>query len=101
MLRNYFKIAFRHISRNKLFTMLNICGLTVGLTSAILIFLWVRDELSYDRFNPNAAKIFRLAAQVRETPSAANPAAFGRIGHILPAIRRVTRIQPDQKIITV
>ncbi|HUB61964.1 MAG TPA: ABC transporter permease [Puia sp.] len=100
MLTNYFKTAFRSFRRNKLFTLLNICGLAIGLASAILIFLWVRDELSFDRFNPNAGKIFRLTAQVRGTPSAMIPAAFGRIGHMLPAISRATRIQPDQKIIT-
>ncbi|HET6254632.1 MAG TPA: ABC transporter permease [Puia sp.] len=100
MFRNYFRSAFRNIRRNMLFAALNIFGLSIGLASAILIFLWVRDELSYDRFNPNAAKIFRLTAQVKDIPTAANPAAFGRIGNAIPAIGRVTRIQADQKIIT-
>jgi putative ABC transport system permease protein len=100
MAPTFFQTTRRILRRNKLFTWLNIFGLAIGLASAILIFLWVRDELSYDRFNPNAGKIFRLTAQIRETPSALNPAAFGRIGHNFPAIIRVTRIQPDQKIIT-
>jgi putative ABC transport system permease protein len=100
MVRNYLKAAFRSIRRNLLFTNLNILGLAIGLGSAILIFLWAGDELSYDRFNPNAANIFRLTARVREIPSAANPAAFGRIGQVIPAIKRATRIQSDQKIVT-
>jgi hypothetical protein len=101
MFRHYLRIAFRNIRRNWLVTGLNIFGLAIGLASAILIFLWVRDELSYDRFNPNAANIFRLTAMVKETPSAAVPAAFGRIGDAIPAIKRVIRIQADQKILTV
>ena len=89
MAPTFLQTTRRILRRNKLFTWLNIFGLAIGLASAILIFLWVRDELSYDRFNPNAGKIFRLTAQIRETPSALNPAAFGRIGHNFPAITRV------------
>lgn len=80
MLLNYWKTALRNIRNNKLFALLNIFGLAIGLSSAILIFLWVRDERSYDRFNSDAARIFRLTADVKGTPSAATPPAFGRIG---------------------
>lgn len=60
MIRNYFKTAFRNIARNKLFTFLNILGLSLGLATAILILFWVQDELSYDKYNVNAENIYRV-----------------------------------------
>lgn len=60
MLRNLFKITFRIISRNKSLVILNIAGLSIGLAAALLILLWVQDELSYERFNENARNIFRV-----------------------------------------
>jgi putative ABC transport system permease protein len=101
MLRNYFKTAFRNMRRNKLFTGLNIFGLATGLACSILIFLWVRDELSYDKFNPGADKIFRLTAHVKDVDAAAVPYAFAtEMRKTIPGIENVTHIISDQKIIT-
>lgn len=58
MLRNYFITAIRNILRNKTFSLINLTGLAAGLACFILIFLWVSDELSYDRFFPNAGRIY-------------------------------------------
>ena len=60
MLLSYFKIFIRNLSRNKTFSIINILGLSAGLASSILIFLWVADELSYDRFHKNADEIYRI-----------------------------------------
>lgn len=60
MLKNYFKTGIRTLLRNKGFSTLNIMGLAVGLAVCILIFLWVQDELSYDRFHTNADRIYRV-----------------------------------------
>jgi len=60
MLKNYLKISFRNIFRHKGYSFINIFGLTVGLTTSIFIFLWVVDELSYDRFHANADNIYRV-----------------------------------------
>ena len=60
MFHNYFKTGFRSIRRHKGYSALNMTGLAVGLAVCILIFLWVQDELSYDRFHVNADRIFRL-----------------------------------------
>jgi len=60
MLKNYIKIAFRNIVKQKGFSFLNISGLTVGMACCILILLWVRDELSFDRFHKNADVIYRV-----------------------------------------
>ncbi len=62
MIINYFKTALRNIARNKLFTFLNVLGLSLGLATAILILFWVQDELSYDRYHQNAKNIYRITA---------------------------------------
>ncbi len=62
MLRNYFKTAFRNILRNKLFTSLNILGLSLGLATAILILFWVQDELSYDKYHSDHEQMYRVNA---------------------------------------
>lgn len=59
MLINYLKIAFRNIVRYKSFSLVNILGLTIGLTTVLAITLYVADELSYDRFHENAPRIHR------------------------------------------
>jgi len=51
MILNYLKITFRNIKRNKSFSFINIAGLAVGLACSMFIFLWVQDELSFDRFS--------------------------------------------------
>ncbi|MCP4726458.1 MAG: FtsX-like permease family protein, partial [bacterium] len=60
MFKNYLKIAFRNISRQKGFSFINIAGLAVGMTCCILILLWVQDELSYDRFHENSDTLYRV-----------------------------------------
>jgi putative ABC transport system permease protein len=60
MLKNYFKTGIRTLLRHKGFSTLNIMGLAVGLAVCILIFLWVQDELGYDRFHANANRIYRV-----------------------------------------
>ena len=60
MFSNYLKIALRRLSRHKTYAAINILGLAVGLTSCILILLFVRSEFSYDRWNTKADRIFRL-----------------------------------------
>ena len=65
MIKNYFKIAFRNLWKNKGFTAINITGLAIGLSCFILIALYVVDELSYDRYNVNADRIYRVDADIK------------------------------------
>jgi putative ABC transport system permease protein len=60
MLRNYFNIAWRNVRRNPVFSLINICGLAIGLTCCMLIILYTKDEVSFDRFHKNADNIYRL-----------------------------------------
>jgi putative ABC transport system permease protein len=62
MFRNYLKIAVRSLGKHKIYSFINILGLAVGIAASVLIFLYVRDELSYDRFHANAGRIYRIAA---------------------------------------
>jgi len=60
MLKNYFKIGLRSLLRNKFFTAINIFGLTLGMTTCLLIMLYVQNELNYDSFNKKANQIVRV-----------------------------------------
>jgi len=64
MLRNYFKVAMRSLFRNKLYSAINILGLAIGMTACLMIFLWVRNEVSYDRFHEKADRIYRIERKV-------------------------------------
>ena len=63
MFKNYLKIAFRTIRREKLYSTINILGLSVGIACSILIMMWVQYELSYDRFHVKADRIYRVGAR--------------------------------------
>ena len=60
MLKNYIKIAFRNLLKNKAFTAINIFGLAIGIATCLIIMLFVQDELSFDRFNEKADQIVRV-----------------------------------------
>ena len=60
MFRNYFKIALRNVQRNKIYSFINIAGLSLGLAAAMLIILYVKDEVSYDHFQKNIGNIYRI-----------------------------------------
>ena len=60
MLKNFLKTSFRNLLRHKGYTFINVLGLTVGLVTSIFIFLWIIDELSFDRFHSNTDRIFKV-----------------------------------------
>ena len=60
MLKNYIKIAFRNLFRNKGFSLINIGGLAIGMASAILILLWVQNEIGYDRFHEKNSRLYEI-----------------------------------------
>ncbi len=65
MVRNYLKIAWRNLWKHKGFSFINIGGLALGLSCFILIALYVADEVSYDRYNEKAERIFRINSDIR------------------------------------
>ena len=58
MLKNFFKIAYRNFIRNKGFSAINIIGLAIGMASAMLILLWINNEVSYDQFHEKKDRIY-------------------------------------------
>ena len=65
MFKNYFKTALRNLLKNKFYSSINIIGLAVGLATCLLIFLYVTDELNYDKYNVNADRIYRVNNEIR------------------------------------
>ncbi|MCF0049101.1 ABC transporter permease [Dyadobacter sp. LJ53] len=60
MLQNYFKIAWRNLAREKGYAFINIAGLAIGMAAAMLIFLWIQNELAFDRFYPKTKRLFQV-----------------------------------------
>lgn len=58
MLKNYFKIALRNLIRHKVFSSINILGLAIGMASAMLILLWIQNEVSFDQFPEKKDRIY-------------------------------------------
>lgn len=63
MIKNYFKIAIRNLLRHKAFSLINICGLAVGIAACLLLFIVVSYELSYDKFQENYGRIYRVITE--------------------------------------
>lgn len=104
MLKNYFKIAWRNLFRNKGFAVTNLSGLTIGITCTIFIFLWVRDELSYNKFHKNYNDIYQVMAnrdfnnQVFTDPNMAFPFEKA-IESEIPQVKQAAVITSSQPII--
>ena len=64
MFKNYLTVAVRNIMRHKVYSIINIAGLSVGMACTILILLWMQYEMSFDRYHENADRIFRLASDI-------------------------------------
>ena len=60
MIKNYLKTAWRNLLSNKMFSLINISGLALGMTCALLIMLWIKDETRMDKFHANGKRLFRV-----------------------------------------
>jgi putative ABC transport system permease protein len=102
MLRNYIAATFRNIARNKLTAAINILGLAVGFTTAMLIALYVHDELTFDAWLPGHETVYRLGKELRPpgvapmTTNAAGPAEAGWFAQ-LPHVVAATRLWPEDR----
>jgi putative ABC transport system permease protein len=97
MIKNYLVIAWRNLSKNKVYSFLNITGLAIGLASFLLISLYIMDELSYDRFNENADRIYRINSDIKLGSGELHmPVTSDMMGQLMikdyPAIEQYTRI---------
>ena len=97
MLKNYFKVAFRSLLRRKGFTLINVLGLATGMAACLLIVLYIRSELGFDRFHEKNSQIYRVALERkypgRSTSYALIPPAIGAsMQHEFPEIQQCTRL---------
>ncbi|MFV1883324.1 MAG: ABC transporter permease [Balneola sp.] len=97
MFKNYLKIAFRSLSKNKAYTIINVLGLSFGLACCIIIALYVQEETSYDTFYENGDDIYRMVLE-RKYPDHVNhfaiiPAGFSEIlAEEIPEVKQSTRL---------
>ncbi len=100
MISNYFKIAWRNIRANKLFTVLNIAGLAIGLCVCIILFSFVNTELSFDKMYSNSENIYRVNMETSEDYDfetwAALPNSVGvAMSEDIPQVKKMTRLIKD------
>jgi ABC-type antimicrobial peptide transport system permease subunit len=104
MIKNFFKIAFRNITKHKATTFINVTGLAIGLAASLLILLWVQNELSFDKFNLNGKNIYRVEEDqfysgeryhVTVTPHPSGPVWKQKI----PEIKEQSRINRLQRLL--
>ena len=102
MFKNYFKTAFRNLTRNKIYSFINIAGLSLGLSCAMLIMLYVNDEVSYDRFHKNVSQIYRIDKEtIKDNGDFHYNSYTGyfpgpRFAARIPEIQSFVRYQPGQ-----
>lgn len=97
MIKNYLKVAWRNLKKNKIFSFINVFGLAIGLTCCMLIALYLHNELSYDSFHKNASSIYQLGTtfvkEGKEDRTANTPAPMARAMQMeFPEIEKGTRL---------
>lgn len=103
MLLNYLKVAWRNLRKNKVFSLVNIAGLTLSMIASMLIFLWIMNERSYDTFLPGADRAYRLVQHQQLDngvlfKSSASPAPLpGFLKERYAGITEFTRVRPNNQ----
>lgn len=97
MFKYFFKTAIRAFLREKMYTLLNIIGLAIGIAVALIILLYLQQDLTFDKYHKNAKNIYRVnsiyTASGKETKFALSPVAFGpRIKEELPEVKAYVRL---------
>lgn len=92
MFKSYLKIAVRNIKKHKAHSFINITGLAIGICLFILIMIFVQNEFSYDKFNKNIDRIFKVVGREGDQPSMA-PAIGKRIAETIPEAEKVVRFK--------
>ncbi|WP_420148169.1 ABC transporter permease [Spirosoma sp.] len=99
MLTNYLKIAWRNLRKDKFYSLINILGLTIGVTCGMLLLLYVTDELSYDRYHANASQIYRIVSHITEPDkvnrwSSTQPPLVKQLKQDYPFVKNYVRFFP-------
>ncbi len=104
MFRNYLKVALRSVMKQKIYSLITVIGLAIGITCCLLIMLYVKQEFSYDRFHPNADKVYRIGHKLirpqRTSISASIPTPVApALKEEYPEIEHITRIYFDSQVL--
>jgi len=94
MLRNYLIIAYRNLLKNKVFSLINILGLAIGIVASFMVLIYVAYEFSFDRFHTKAGQLFRvnLIAQEGETAAIVQPSLGPAAQETIPEVKSFTRL---------
>lgn len=92
MLKNYLKIAWRNLLRNKAFSLINIFGLALGFASSLVLFLVVKNELGYDHFHKKADRIYRVTTNALDFNSNVSMAVGPVLKNDFPEIEQITQV---------
>jgi putative ABC transport system permease protein len=106
MIKNYLLLAVKHLRKQKLFSLVNLLGLTVGISCCLMIFLFIVNELNYDNFHKNGKDIYRVMrtgefnGEQREVPYLSAAYATALMNDYPDAIKQAVRIMPDNDLIS-
>src|SRR4051812_27288396 len=100
MIKNFFVTAWRSLSRSKVFTLLNVSGLAIGVAVCLFMTVWLQGELSYDNFHPNGDAIFRVANTFKSesesfSQAPSGPALGAQLPGLLPSVKSTCRVFTD------
>ncbi len=106
MFKNYLLLALNNFRKQKMFSLINILGLTIGITCCLMIYLFILNEMSYDKFHANAKDIYRVMrvgsinGEKREIPWLSPPYATALVNDFPDAVQQSVRVSPDNDLIT-
>ena len=104
MFENYFKTAWRNLMKNKMFSFINILGLTIGITVCMMIFLFIMNEFSVDRFHKQGDRIYRVMrsydASKQAAPWLSGPYATALLNDFHGEIKKAVRVMPSNDLIS-
>jgi putative ABC transport system permease protein len=106
MFKNYLSLAVKNFRKQKLFSLINILGLTIGITCCLMIFLFILNEFSYDNFHKNGKDIYRVMrvsnmnGVTRQIPYLSPPYATALKNDYPDAIKNSLRVSPDNDLVT-
>lgn len=106
MLKNYLLLAFKHMAKQKVFSLINILGLTVGITCCLMIFLYIQHEKSYDTFHKDGDRIYRVVRQAdingtgtqEDIGYLSGPYSIALRNDFPQYIERAVRVSPDNDL---
>ncbi len=106
MLKNYFKFTWRHLVKDHQFTLLNLLGLSTGLSCAILIYIWVGNERSMDDFHTNNARLYQVMAHIKlpdgiHTQEVTPGMLAGALGREMPEVEQSVAVQEADDALTI